>query len=183
VKLFPFFKRTGKKIGYKCSCCGQVYDEVPLCFGGDYPDYYFSVPPEERSERIELEQSLCVVDKEHFFHRGRLTIPIIDYKDNLIFNVWTSISENNFGIRMDNWDDPKRVDQEPYFGWLQTIVPTYGDTLNIKTIAVEQAVGLIPEIQVIEEGHPLKTDQNKGITFKKALAIVDKIMREQHQNN
>lgn len=183
MKLFPFFKKTGNKVGYKCSCCGQVYDEVPLCFGGDFPDYYFSVPPDERSERIELETSLCVVDKEHFFHRGRLIIPIIDHTENLVFNVWTSISEENFRIRMDFWEDSKRVDQEPYFGWLQTIVPTYSDTLNIKTIAIEQAVGLIPEIKVVEENHPLKFDQDNGITYKKTLEIVDKILRELHQKN
>ena len=183
MKLFPFFKKQNNKIGYKCSCCGQVYEEVPLSFGGDFPDYYFSVPPEERNERIELQPSLCVVDKEHFFHRGRLTIPIIDHTENLIFNVWTSISEDNFGIRIDFWEDPKRLDQERYFGWLQTIVPTYGDTLNIKTFAIEQAVGLIPEIKVIEENHPLKFDQDNGITYKKTLEIVDKIMREQHQKN
>lgn len=156
---------------------------MPLCFGADFPDYYFSIPPDERAERIELQQSLCVVDKEHFFHRGRLTIPIIDYSENLIFNVWTSVSEDNFGIRMDLWEAPKRVNQEPYFGWLQTIVPNYGNTLNIKTIAIEQAVGLIPEIKVIEEDHPLAIDQENGITYKKALGTVDKILREQHQKN
>ena len=183
MKLFSFFTKTDKIIAYKCSCCGQVYDEVPLCFGNDLPDYYFSVPTDERSERIELQPSLCVVDKEHFFHRGRLTIPIIDHTKNLIFTVWTSISEDNFGNRMDFWEDPKRVDEEPYFGWLQTIVPTYGDTLNIKTIAIEQAVGLIPEIKITEENHPLKIDQENGITYKKTLEIVDKILREQHKKN
>jgi hypothetical protein len=34
---------------------------------------------------------------------------------------------------------------------------------------------------VIEENHPLKIDQDNGITYKKTLEIVDKIMREQHQ--
>ncbi len=183
MKLFPFLKKKDNKIVYKCSCCGQEYDSVPLCFGGDFPDYYFSVPPEERNERIELQPSLCVVDKTHFFHRGRLTIPIIDHTENLIFNVWTSISEDNFGIRMDFWEDPKRVYQEPYFGWLQTIVPTYGDTLNTKTIAIEQEVGLIPNIQVIEENHPLKIDQDNGITYKEALKKVDEILRMNHQKN
>ena len=183
MKLLPFFKKKDKKIGYKCSCCGQVYDEVPLCFGSEFPDYYFSVPQEERNERIELQPSLCVVDKAHFFHRGRLTIPIIDHSENLIFNVWTTISEANFGIRMELWQDPKRTDQDPYFGWLQTSVPTYGDTLNIKTIAIELPVGIIPEIKVLEDNHPLKIDQDNGITYKKALEIVDQIIRGQHQKN
>ena len=130
-----------------------------------------------------MQESLCVVDNAHFFHRGRLTIPIINYKEDLIFNVWTSISEDNFSNRMDLWEDHNRIEAEPYFGWLQTIVPTYGDTLNIRTIAIEQQVGNIPEIKVIEENHPLKLAQENGITYKIALEKVDAILREQHQPN
>jgi hypothetical protein len=181
VKLFSLFKAKANRTTYKCSCCGQVYEGLPLCFGSDYPDYYFSVPTEEREQRIELKESLCVVDGEHFFHRGRLTIPIIDYSENLIFNVWTSISADNFSIRMDLWNDPNRTNHEPYFGWLQTLVPTYGNTLNLKTEAIEQEVGLIPEIQSIEEDHPLTIDQENGITYKRATEIVDKILRDLHK--
>ena len=183
MKLFSFLKKGKSKPSYKCSCCGKTYDELPLCFGSDYPDYYFSVPPNEREQRIKLKESLCVVDEKHFFHRGRITIPIIDHNENLIFNVWTSISEDNFGKQMDLWENPNRINVEPYFGWLQTIVPTYGDTLNIKTIAEEQEVGIIPEIKSIEEEHPLTIDQEKGITYKRATEIVDKILRKQHNEN
>lgn len=82
---------------------------------------------------------------------------------------------------MDVWDDPKRVDQEPYFGWLQNLIPTYGDTVNIKTIAIEQEPGNIPVIIVIEEAHPLKTDQENGISYSKAVHIVETILRKEHQ--
>jgi hypothetical protein len=181
MKLPSFFKKKNNKPSYTCTCCGKAYNELPLCFGSDYPDYYFSVPPGERAQRIELKESLCVVDEQHFFHRGRLTIPITDYSEDLIFNVWTSISADNFSVRMDLWEDPHRIDQKPYFGWLQTSVPTYGDTLNIKTIAIEGKVGFIPEIKSIEEGHPLTIDQESGITYKRAIEIVDNILREQHK--
>jgi hypothetical protein len=183
MKLFSFFKKKDSKPGYKCSCCGQVYDELPLCFGSDLPSYYFSIPPNERENRIELKESLCVVDEQHFFHRGRLIIPITDHKENLIFNVWTTISADNFGKQMNLWEDTKRTKEEPYFGWLQTTIPTYGDTLNIKTIAIEQEVGLIPKIKSIEEGHRLTIDQENGITYKRAVEIVDEIIRKQHNAN
>lgn len=169
--------------GFKCSCCGEYFDEVPLCFGFEFPDYYFSIPAEERNERIELKESLCVIDKEHFFHRGRITIPIIDHEQDLVFNVWTSISENNFGVRIDLWNDENRVNQEPYFGWLQSIIQTYDNTLNIKTIAIEQEVGLNPVIEIIEENHQLEIDQKNGLTYIQALEKVDKIMKHLHQNN
>lgn len=108
-----------------------------------------------------------MVDGEHFFHRGRLIIPIIDYTENLIFNVWTSISADNFSIRMDLWNNPNRINHKPYFGWLQTLVPTYGNTLSLKTIAFEQEVGFIPEIKSIEENHPLTIDQETELPMKK----------------
>ena len=181
MKLFSLFNKSKKQTEYKCSCCGIVYDELPLCFGSEYPDYYFSVPPEEREERIELDESWCVVDKAHFFHRGRLTIPITDHNSDLIFNVWTSISQENFCKRMELWEDPKRTAEAPYFGWLQTIVPTYTDTLNIKTIAIEQSPGHIPEITSTEEGHKLTIDQQNGISYQTAKKIVDEIMRNQHR--
>ncbi|MDO6432111.1 DUF2199 domain-containing protein [Flavitalea sp. BT771] len=180
MKLFQFFNPKRNKFSYKCPCCGQVYDEMPLCFGGEYPDYYFSVPPEERATRIELTESLCVVDEEHFFHRGRITIPIHDHSEDLIFNVWTSISKENFAIRNSMWNDPERVHNKPYFGWLQTLVPTYGNTLNLKTQAREQEIGLIPSIEIIEENHPLTLDQRNGISLVTATKKVEAILREYH---
>ncbi len=152
---------------------------MPLCFGNDQPMHYFSVPPDERDKRIELKESLCVID-DHFFHRGRITIPITDYHEDLTFNVWTSISEDNFEIRNTLWNDAARVEQPPYFGWLQTTIPTYGNTLNIKTIARENEPGLIPTIEVIEENHPLTLDQQNGITFDIAKQKVQEILKDQH---
>jgi hypothetical protein len=37
----------GKTV-YKCPCCEAVYDRLPLCFGNDRPDYYWSIPETER---------------------------------------------------------------------------------------------------------------------------------------
>jgi hypothetical protein len=183
LKLFSIFRRKTNKTSYKCSCCGEEYDEIPLCFGSDVPDYYYSIPPEERDKRVELTESLCVVDEEHFFHRGRMIIPIKDYKEDLIWNVWTSISKENFINRNDSWNNPDRVKEGPYFGWLQTVIPTYPETLNVKTMAYEQEVGYIPEIKLIEENHPLTFDQENGISLEKALGIVDVVMTSLHGKN
>jgi len=81
------------------------------------------------------------------------------------------------------WNDPGRVNNEPYFGWLQTVVPTYGNTLNLKTLAREQEVGLIPTIELIEEGHPLTFDQRNGISFDTAAKKVEAILKEFHNPN
>jgi hypothetical protein len=83
---------------------------------------------------------------------------------------------------MDLWNNPNRINHKPYFGWLQSFVPTYGNTLNIKTRAFEREVGVIPAIQVIEDNHPLRIDQENGITYQKMIEIIDTIMRKEHKS-
>jgi hypothetical protein len=173
-------KRTEQGETYQCSCCGQEYDELPLTFGYEFPEYYFGVPADERAARIVERESLCVVDDEHFFHRGRLTIPITDHNQDLVFNIWTSISRDNFMRRNELWNSPERINEEPYFGWLQSTIPTYGDTINLKTIAIENEPGLIPTIRMTEEEHRLTSDQQTGITFEKAMEIVGTILANGH---
>jgi Uncharacterized protein conserved in bacteria (DUF2199) len=73
-----------------------------------------------------------------------------------------------------------RINQPPYFGWLQTLVGTYDDTLNIKTIAHEAEVGYIPTIEVTEEDHQLRYDQINGITFETAIAKVEQLLANIH---
>jgi hypothetical protein len=170
------------ELSFTCPCCGQVY-ELNLCFGSDYPLSYFSVPEDEREKRIELTKSLCVIDEEHFFHRCRLIIPIIDHDEDLIFNIWTTISEENFVLRNDLWDKAERINQGPYFGWLNNNIATYGNTVNIKTIAHENGVGTIPYLEVIEEGHMLAYDQANGITLEKAIEKVKQIVADSHKSS
>ena len=180
MRLTKIF-RKGKETTFKCNCCGTEYHEIPLCFGSEFPDYYYSIPPDEIEKRVELEKSLCVVDKTHFFHRGRVTIPILDFNKDLYFDIWTSISPENFEIRMDCWESPNRKDFGPYFGWLQNQIPTYENTINIKSIAVEQDAGTIPEIEITEKNHQLGIDQKNGITYKKAMKIVQYALKSQHE--
>lgn len=171
-------KKEGKEI-FICDCCQKEYDQIPFCFGAGYPAPYFTIPDHEKEARIELEKSLCIIDEKFFFHQGQLEIPIIDYSENLIFNVWVSISEENFEKRMDSWNDHNRVNNEPYFGWLQTMIPTYDNTINLETFAVEQELDSIPKIQITGD-HLLKQDQNEGIKFEKAMNIISSILDTEH---
>lgn len=175
-------KKTSSGTIYQCACCGEEYAELPLCFGSDFPDYCYSVPENEIEKRIELTESLCVVDQTHFFHRGTLTIPIHGHDQGLVFNAWASINEENFWKRNDNWTNPLRVSEAPYFGWLNTRILGYEETINIKVNAVENEVGVIPHIVVLEEGHPLTADQAQGISMDRALELVGFILKTSHQS-
>ena len=144
-----------------------------MCFGAEFPDYYFRIPPEEVTIRVELTESLCVIDETHFFIRGRIEIPVIDSQESFCWNVWTSVSEDNFIRLNERWNDEQRVEEPAYFGWLQTELPGYINTLNIKTMAHTQIVGIIPQIEVVEEGHALTKEQQKGITWQRVTELVE----------
>lgn len=156
---------------------------MPLCFGTDFPEYYYSIPEHERMRRVEATESLCVIDESHFFHRCQLIIPIHDNEDTLIWNVWLSISKENFLRRNDLWDDENRIHEAPYFGWLQTFIPTYGDTVNIKALAHERTAGMIPFVEILEEDHKLFSDQKNGISQEEAYAFVKEVLKSQHARN
>lgn len=165
---------------FTCACCGKTFPEIPLCFGSDYPEYYYSIPERERIKKVTLTESLCLIDG-YYFHRGRITIPILDFEENLTFNVWTSLSKENFELRNDLWNNPLRINQEPYFGWLQTRIPTYENTINIKTMAYENEPDFIPTIEVFEENHPLTNDQQHGLTYEIAINKVQEILKGLHK--
>jgi hypothetical protein len=88
------------------------------------------------------------------------------------------LSEKNFVRSQEYWKDPARTAEPPYFGWLQTAVPGYANTLNIKTWVHTQPVGVIPQIEVFEENHPLTTDQQRGVPLAAVLQLVERLLHE-----
>jgi hypothetical protein len=72
------------KVGYQCKCCGNYHDELPLSYGSPVPDYYEEVPFEEQEKRIEMNEDVCIIDKEYFFIRGYIELPVIDGENPFI---------------------------------------------------------------------------------------------------
>ncbi|OCK53224.1 hypothetical protein BA768_01320 [Chryseobacterium sp. CBo1] len=178
MKLFQFLNKN-KETKFQCLCCGQIYDEIPLTFGSEFPSYYFTIPENEISERVEYEKSLCIID-DHFFHRVRLAIPVLDYSEDLNFDIWVTISKENFIKRNENWNDEERIHLEPYFGYLQNEIFGYQNTLNLHTVSIENKPGIIPNVQVIDDSHQLYSDQKNGISLEKAKSIVQNILKIHH---
>ncbi len=165
---------------YKCSCCGKEFKQLPFCIGAEYPDYYFSIPEDEIENRVHFTKDLCVIDDEYFFIRGRISIPIIGHSKDFAFDIWTTLSEASFRRVEDMWNNPERINEPPYFGWLNTHIPTYDCSQSIKTNVHTTSLGFIPQIEIIEENHQLKIDQQNGITLEKAFDILKVVMPGLH---
>ena len=158
--------------GYTCKTCGTWHDERPTCFIAPLPEAVLQVPESERGRRVEAGPSQCILDGEHFFILGNLDIPIIGSAEPLRWSVWSTLSQPNFKRAAELWETPGREDEPAYFGWLSNHIPGYAATINIKVFVHTQEVGIRPQIEVLEEGHPLRRDQIEGISADRADELI-----------
>ncbi|HDR7915143.1 TPA: DUF2199 domain-containing protein [Bacillus wiedmannii] len=163
-----------KKIsGYTCRCCGTYYEELPISYGYQAPAYYYDAEPEEREDRFEMSDDLCVMDGEHFFIRGIIEIPIVGTDEHFLWGVWVSLSEANFDKVNEFWDEQELL--EPMFGWLSTDLPYELETVNLKTMVHPRADGIRPYIELEPTEHPLAGEFREGITMERVQEIAEQL--------
>ena len=92
--------------------------------------------------------------------------------------MWVSLSEKNFNQAVDLWEKPGRETEPPYFGWLNTDIPLYPNTPNLKTHVHTRPVGERPYIQLEPIDHPLAIEQREGITLARAQNLANHVIQE-----
>jgi len=157
-------------VTYKCAECGEAHDDLPdLHF--EWPGPYFGIPPNELDKRVKATEDLCVIDKEHFFVRGLLMLPMHDRDQAFGLGVWVSLKKENFEQYIDNYES---ADIGPFFGWFSNALPFYSDdTFGLKTSVHFQGDGLRPLIRLDSCEHPIYTDFDKGITRHEAWEMLN----------
>lgn len=161
------------KSEFQCSCCGETHNGPPLAWHFNAPALWASLAPADQQARGELTPDVCIVDGEHFFIRALVEIPVIDGEGPFAFGVWVSLSQSNFDRVIALWTDEGREKEPPYFGWLSNSIPTYPETLSLKTLIHTRSVGLRPIVELGETTHPLSLEQRNGITEARVREIAE----------
>ncbi|SHK22387.1 hypothetical protein SAMN02745181_3473 [Rubritalea squalenifaciens DSM 18772] len=161
----------------KCPDCGKRHPDVPLSFGSNCPweDY---APAEEFDDLVDLTDDLCVIGDEIFLIRGHIELPIHGQDEPFIFSVWSSLSEQSFAHVTARWNETKRAQDPPYFGWLCTSIPIYPETMHLKLSVQSCAPGLTPLFTVEPTDHPLAIDQHLGISVKRWHKIASQLLKQ-----
>jgi len=162
--------------GYRCRVCGEYHEELPLHYGSAAPAVYYAIPESERAERTLLSSDQCVIDDQFFFIVGNLDIPIIGHTELFSWDVWVSLSKENFTRAYQLWTTPGRESEPPYFGWLSTQLPGYPDTLSLKTHVHTREVGRRPFVELEPTDHPLAVEQRTGITWDRVQQIAELVL-------
>ena len=164
-------------MSWKCQTCGLEHDDIPLCFGIEAP-WRALVPDSDYAQRVDLTPDQCVVDKQTFFIRGHIEIPIHDYPAPLAFSVWSSLSEKSFVHMSERWDSPDRGSDPPYFGWLSSQIEFYPSTIHLKISVQSRPPGSVPLFTVEQSEHPLSLDQQHGISIDRWHEIAHQLLHE-----
>jgi hypothetical protein len=163
---------------HECFGCDRKKGEPVFCFGPPAPDFYVGIPEAERAKRVLLDSDVCVIDKKHHFMRGCLDIPLIGTQAVFRWLVWVSLSEKNFNRVVDLWETPGRESEPPYFGWLNTSLPHYPETLNLKTNVHTRPIAERPQIELEPIDHPLVLEQRRGISLARAQSLARHLLQE-----
>ena len=158
---------------WTCSRCGQEHVGVPLDWAYDSPTYWEG----PRSKDDWLSEDLCVWTDDAgeltYFIRGVLYIPVADSDQPLGYGVWSSLSKESFERVYDLWDDPKRTDEPPYFGWLSNSLPGYPETRSLPLDVVTAEFDKRPSLLLHDGDHPLIDEQRAGITMERVREVAE----------
>jgi len=157
---------------WTCACCGKQYNTLLLSFAWEGPDNWFGVPEEQRAERVEKTDDVCIIDDNELYVRGCLDIPVHGIADPFTYSVWVSLSPQSFMRIHELWDADVRADEPPMFGWLCNALPNYPSTLSLKTNIHLRNNGIRPYIELEPTDHPLAVEQRNGITFDRVQEII-----------
>ena len=164
--------------GFRCSCCGEWHESLTMSYSVEAPASWWSVPKNERGSRSELSSDQCIIDGAHFFLKGLIEIPVTDALDKFNWTVWVSVSEASFQRASELWCKAGRETEPPFFGWLNTALPTYPDTLDLKTMVHTQPVGQRPSVELEPTNHPLAVEQREGITLGRVQEIAERLLHQ-----
>ncbi len=161
---------------FKCSCCDEIHKGIPT-FGADYPITVLQIPLEERESRVDLGSDECVIDEKDFYIRGCIEIPVHGYNEPFVWGTWVSVSEDSFLTFIKNYEEEKRSQIEPFFGWHCSDFIAYDEAcVSLKTRVHLRDNGIRPFIELEPTEHPLAVEQQKGISKDRLIQIFEMMM-------
>ena len=158
-----------------CSQCGKVHPLADSELGFGLPDAIFALSKEDRSKRCRIQTDVCVLDRERFFLRGLLPLPVTGRAQDYRIGVWAEIAGDVYRRIHALWSDPTQADEPRLPGILASHLP-----MNVKESAgLPVWIHLTgpktrPEFYMRSVHHPLYVEQTHGIDEHRALEYSDR---------
>jgi hypothetical protein len=158
-----------------CSVCGKAHslDQSELYFR--LPDDLFELSEEDRTRLWDISDDVCALDRERFFIRGLLPLPVKGRTEVYRIGMWAEVSVEVFGRIYQRWTDSDQAVEPRLSGTPANQLPL--QTQNTRALAVSiQLIGpkSRPEFFVQAPEHHLHREQTDGIDEHRALEYTDR---------
>ena len=155
-------------MAFVCAECGERHSGMPMGYRLEFSvdDYAPGVA------RFEREGELVVAGDDRFI-LANIELAVKDLPESsFIWTCWVSLSIPSYDRMQRLWDRRDRERQEPAFGYVSSVLPTYEpSTFALKSRVHTRAVGLRPRVELEPTEHPLAIEQREGISQDRIAAV------------
>lgn len=158
-----------------CSVCGKAHPLEASEFVLRLPDIIHSLSEEGRASRCDISADVCVLDRERFFVRGLLPLPVSGRMQPYNLGVWAEISSDSFRRIYERWSDPGQANEPRLPGTLANSLPLQEeDTLGLQLSIQLTGPKTRPKFYVQVPNHSLYSEQTQGIDEHRAIEYSDR---------
>ena len=162
-------------MGFVCSVCGEFHDELLLDIRMGLPEPVFELSEEERADRAEFGEDSGIFrapdGREHYYVRALLQIPVPALDRYFGYGTWVEVDGESFDRLGELWDDEAGIDEPPFSGRLANELAPYEETFGLPVMLKLREVDLLPTLELVETDHPLRGDQQRGISESRAQEL------------
>ena len=162
----------GEKL-IKCSCCGDMLPAHNIELSFNLPDTVAAFQKKELNERCQYNDDICILDKERFFVRGLIPLPIHECEGNYSIGGWAEVSQYDYQKILDLWDDEEQYKEPPIAATLANKIPLNSDTLECDIVVKLTGSTTRPNIIIADEKCSLYKEQKCGINIHRAYEYAE----------
>lgn len=148
----------------KCAFCGEDHPIDSLELSYRRPDDAASLAEDERSERVQENADLCIIDGKRFFVRGVLPLPVEECERPYNLGVWVEVSQPDFERIYALWDEPNQVNEPRFSAVLANNIDGLPPTVRLAAELELTGPTTRPGVHVALADHPLYEEQNAGVS-------------------
>jgi hypothetical protein len=158
-------------VGFTCDVCGETHAGETRDIRMGLPQPIFLLDEEEREQLARVGDDSAVLrdgDRERFFVRSLLELPIAGEDGYFGYGAWVEVSERDFAALRELWDDEEGWRAEPFAGSLANELSPYAFTEGLPVRIRLREVHLLPLVDLEDDEHELGRAQRQGISVHRA---------------
>jgi hypothetical protein len=146
-----------------CNTCGKAHPREEIELVLVLPQPILELSKDEKAKRCDISDDMCAIDRNRFFLRGLLPIPVHGRSVPYRIGLWAELDEPTFGRVYTLWEDPSQIDEPPLPAVLANDVPLVPSTLGVIIDIRLTGPTTRPDFYMRDAQHPLAIEQRCGV--------------------